>query len=159
MLSFPVSKSVEILDRQDTIGRDVHGEAKGEGCWPRGFLVAFRVYKELSRIRGDIDRLQGRVNYLKQMTAMSTINVELTPDRLSQPLLESSWRPLAIATAAGRSLVSALKWLGTILIWLIVFGVPLTVVLAVLGLVGKRLWEPIARWRRREAQTSTPSSS
>src|SRR5262249_2111638 len=79
------------------------------------------VYKELSRIRGDIDRLQGRVNYLKQMTAMSTINVELIPDQLSQPLLESNWRPLAVAKDAGRSLVSTLKWLGTVLIWLIVF--------------------------------------
>jgi hypothetical protein len=116
------------------------------------------VYKELSRIRGDIDRLQGRVNYLKQMTAMSTINVELTPDQLSQPLLESSWRPVAIAKAAGRTLVSTLKWLGTVLIWLIVFGVPLMVVLAVLGLCGKKLWEPIGRWRGRQAQPSSPSS-
>src|SRR5262245_56712773 len=53
------------------------------------------VYRELSKMRSDIDRLQGRVDYLKQMTAMSTINVELIPDQLSQPLLESTWRPVA----------------------------------------------------------------
>jgi hypothetical protein len=117
------------------------------------------VYRELSKIRSDIDRLQGRVNYLKQMTAMSTINLELTPDQLSQPLVESSWRPLAIATAAGRSLVSALKWLGTVLIWLVVFGIPLIVVLVVLGFCGKKLWEPIGRWRSHRSQPSRSSST
>src|SRR5262249_32708522 len=116
------------------------------------------VYKELSRTRGEIDRLQGRVDYLKQMTAMSTINVELTPDQLSQPLLESSWRPYAIAKAAGRSLVSTLKGLGTVLIWLVVYGVPLIVVLTVLAFCGKKLWEPIGRWRR-QPQPSPPATS
>lgn len=117
------------------------------------------VYKELSKIRGEIDRLQGRVDYLKQMTAMSTINIELTPDQLSQPLLESNWRPIAIAKAAGRSLVSTLKGLGTVLIWLIVYGVPLIVVLAVLALGGKKIWEPLARLRARLIQSSPPTSS
>jgi hypothetical protein len=117
------------------------------------------VYRELSKIRGDIDRLQGRVDYLKQMTAMSTINVELIPDQLSQPLLESTWRPLAIATAAGRTLVSALKGLGTVLIWLAVFVVPMMAVLIVLALSGKKLWEPVARWRGRQPQPSPPPST
>jgi hypothetical protein len=105
------------------------------------------VYKELARVRGEIDRIQGRMNYFKQMTAMSTIKLELIPDRLSLPIADPSWRPTAIASSAGRSFVASLKWIGTILIWLFVYAVPMTVVLAGLILLGRMVVKPLRRWR------------
>ena len=115
------------------------------------------VYKELSKVRGDIDRLQGRVDFLKQMTAMSTINVDLIPDQLSEPFIEPGWRPIAIAKTAARSLVAALKWLGMILIWLVVFALPLGLFLAALAFLGRMLWTPVRRWKGSRQKSSLPS--
>src|SRR4029077_8027881 len=53
------------------------------------------VYNEITRVRGDIERIQGRMQYLSQMTALSTITLELTPDVLAAPVVEPGWRPLA----------------------------------------------------------------
>jgi predicted nuclease with TOPRIM domain len=105
------------------------------------------VHKEITRVREDIDRLQGRTNYLKQMTAMSTVKLELIPDQLYQPLVEPGWQPFAIAMTAARSFVASMKWLGTILIWVVVFALPLGLVLAGLTLSANMIWKPIRRWR------------
>ena len=114
------------------------------------------VYKELSRIRGDIDRLQGRVDFIKQMTAMSTINVELVPDKLSEPIVEPGWRPVAIAKAAARNFVAVLKGLGAVLIWAIVFALPLALVFGLFVFLGKKLWKPVNQWRRRRVPQPPP---
>ena len=114
------------------------------------------VYKELSRIRGDIDRLQGRVDFFKQMTAMSTINVELVPDNLSEPIVEPGWRPVAVAKAAARSFVAVIKGLGAVLIWVIVFALPLALVFGLFVFLGKKLWKPVNQWRRRRVPQPPP---
>lgn len=111
------------------------------------------VYDKLTKVRGDIDRIQGRLNFLKQMTALSTINLELIPDLLSKPIIEPGWRPLAIARTAARALVASLKGLATILIRLLVFVVPLALALAALILLGRSLWKPFRRWRKAHGQT------
>jgi len=113
---------------------------------------------ELLHVRGEIERLQGRVDYLKQMTAMSTINLEIIPDQLSQPIIEPGWSPLAIARDAVRSLVVALKVLGVILIWLVIFMLPLIALFSILVLLAGKLWKPIAERRRRRAP-SAPSQA
>jgi hypothetical protein len=115
------------------------------------------VYKELSRIRGDIDRLQGRVDFLKQMTAMSTINVELVPDKLLEPIVAPGWRPGAIAKAAARSFVAVLKGMGAVLIWVLVFALPLALVFGLFVFLGKKLWRPVSQWRRRRVPRPPPA--
>jgi hypothetical protein len=105
------------------------------------------VHRELSKVRGDIDRLQGRVDYLKQMTAMSTIKVDLIPDQLFQPIVEAGWRPVAIAKDAARTLVAGLEGLGTILIFLIIVALPLASILVGIGISVRMLWNTAKRWR------------
>lgn len=98
------------------------------------------VYNELSRVRGEIERLQGRMDYLKQMTAMSTIVLDLIPDKLSQPIVEPGWRPMAIAKTAARTLVESLKVIGSALIYLIVLFLPLAIVFGIVLFIAFRLW-------------------
>jgi hypothetical protein len=105
------------------------------------------VHRELSKIRGDIDRLQGRVDYLKQMTAMSTIKVDLIPDQLLQPIVELGWRPMAIAKDAARTLVAGLEGLGTILIFLIIAALPLVSIVVGIAISVRMLWNTGKRWR------------
>jgi uncharacterized protein DUF4349 len=118
------------------------------------------VYERLTKVRGDIDRIQGKMGYLKQMTAMSTIKLELIPDVLSNPIIEPGWRPVAIAKTAMRALVAALKGLGSLLIWLIVFVAPLVLAVAALALLAKSGWTLAQRWRggpRNRPPQSPPS--
>lgn len=107
------------------------------------------VFKELSKVRGDIDRIQGKVDYLKHMTAMATIKLDLVPDRLSEPLVEPGWGPVTIARTAARSLVAGLQWVGTLLIWCIIFGVPMIVVVMIIGIVTARVVKPLWSWLKK----------
>jgi hypothetical protein len=107
------------------------------------------VHNELSRIRGEIERLQGRMDYLRKMTAMSTINLELIPDVLSEPIVEPGWRPMAIARTAMRALINALKGLGGILIWIVIFVLPLAILFGILITILLWIWRSLIRWRNR----------
>ncbi len=90
-----------------------------------------QVYRELTTIRGEIEQLKGRMQYLGTMTAMATANVELIPDTLAQPVIEPGWRPLETLKNAGRALVNALKGLVNALIWLVVYVLPILIVIAI----------------------------
>lgn len=61
------------------------------------------VTQSLSRVRGEIESLQGQLRYLASQTDMSTIMISLSED--SNITVSDSWRPLQIAKDAVRSLV------------------------------------------------------
>lgn len=90
-----------------------------------------QVYRELTNIRGEIERTKGRMQYLSTMTAMATANVDLIPDVLAKPVVEPGWRPLETLKNAGRTLVNALKGLVDALIWLVVVVLPVLILIAI----------------------------
>jgi len=111
------------------------------------------VYRELTKIRGQIEQVKGRMQYLEQMTAFSTITVELIPNVLAQPVTATRWQPLRVLWQASRALVRALQALITLLIWLVVFGLPL---LLIIGLPPVAIWWGWRRWRRKRATPGSP---
>ena len=90
-----------------------------------------QVYRELTTIRGEIERAKGRMQYLSTMTAMATANVDLVPDVLARPVVEPGWRPLETLKNAGRALVNTLKGLVDALIWLLIVVVPVLILIAI----------------------------
>jgi hypothetical protein len=90
-----------------------------------------QVYRELTNIRGEIERVKGRMQYLSNLTAMATLNIELIPDILARPVVEPGWRPLETLKNAGRALVNTLKGLVDVSIWLVVYVVPLLIIAAI----------------------------
>jgi len=104
------------------------------------------VYRELTNIRGQIERIKGRMQYLGRMVAMATINIELRPDIVAEPLAGGRWRPSATVAKALQRLVDALKFIVDALIWIILFAGPVLVILA-LPLIALLLL--IRWWRRR----------
>ena len=89
------------------------------------------VHRRLTEIRGEIEQVKGRMQYLEQMTALATIDVTLVPDPLAQPVVEPGWAPLRTLTEASRALVRSLKRLVDILIWLVVYLLPILILIAI----------------------------
>lgn len=126
----------------------------------RGFLEdadtveeALAVNQELSRLEAEIEVIKGRMKFLSESASFSTISVHLTPDELNQPIEIGGWEPQGIAKDALESLISAAQFLVSVLIWLVIFFLPLGVAVVL------PLWF-VGRWirRRRQAKKSQPAA-
>ncbi len=104
------------------------------------------VHRELSNIRGQIEQVKGRMQYLEKMTAMATINIELTPDVLARPIVVAGWQPSGTAANALRTLVRTLQFIVDAALWLIIYILPTLVVIAIPFCI---LWLIWRRWKRR----------
>lgn len=107
---------------------------------------ALAVNQELSRLEGEIEVIKGRIKYLEQSAAFSTVSIDLTPDILSQPIEVGGWQPQGVAKVALESLVAALQTLVDIGIWLLIFVLPILILIAIPIVI---LIILIRRWRRR----------
>jgi hypothetical protein len=110
------------------------------------------VHRYLTDIRGQIEQIQGRMNYLSNLSAMATIQISLTPDVLAQPLVVGKWQPQGTALKAIQALINTVKFLVEALIWILLLIVP---VLAIILLPLFLIVRAVLRWRRRRR---TPSS-
>ncbi len=107
---------------------------------------ALAVNQELSRLEGEIEVLKGRIKYLEQSSAFSTVSIDLTPDILSQPIEVGGWQPQGVARDALESLIAALQTLIDIAIWLLIFLLPIALI------IGIPLWLLVRFIRRRRRQ-------
>jgi hypothetical protein len=105
------------------------------------------VHRELTNIRGQIEQIQGRMQYLERMTGLATINVELIPGQ-DEPIVEAGWQPVRTARAALRALIDTGQFVVDALIWLVVYILPVLLVLLIPVIV---LVVILRRWRRRRA--------
>jgi hypothetical protein len=110
------------------------------------------IYDEITKVRGQIDQIQARVQYLSQMTSLSTITLELIPDVLAAPVVEPGWQPVATVKNASRSLLNSLKGVVDILIWVVLYVLPLGLIFVALALLVRAAW----RWLRK---VRTPTST
>lgn len=107
---------------------------------------ALAVNRELSALEGEIEAMKGRKQFLEQSAAFSSVNIDLTPDQLAQPLEVGGWRPQGVAKSAVEALINALQTLVDVAIWFIVFVLP------ILLIIGIPTWLVIRFFRRRRAQ-------
>ncbi len=92
-----------------------------------------RVFTEISTTRGQIEQIQGQLNYLNDVVDLSTVTITIDPTAGALPIVEESWAPVESVRDALRSLVAGLQaitdtairfTIGTLPILLIVIGVP-----------------------------------
>jgi hypothetical protein len=93
------------------------------------------VQKELSNVRGNIERTKGRIQYIERTSDMSLIETSLLK---SKPIGQSSWDVPGIFKAAVDGLVAFSKVLLYILIWLLVFSPIWIIVLVIIFIVLRR---------------------
>ena len=115
------------------------------------------VHRELTNIRGQIEQIEGRLRYLANQSALSTITINLTPDILYQPISVAGWEPQGVAREALQALIIALQAVANIAIWLLIFVLPLLIVLLIPVAVVVfiiRWW-----WKRRKGKTAPPAAA
>ena len=89
------------------------------------------VYNELVRVRGEIEVTKGRIKYLEQSAALSSVHVELLADEAVQPLTVGGWQPSGVAKTAVQALINALKFFANAAIWVVIFVLPVLLILFV----------------------------
>lgn len=93
------------------------------------------VNNELSKIEADIEKIKGRMNYLSNRSAFSTITITFEPDIPPLPptptrtpvptATPKQWNPGETAQAATKSLTSIYQALVELAIWIFIVIVPL----------------------------------
>lgn len=94
--------------------------------------AALSVYAQLERIQTEIEVLKGRMQFLEQSAAMSSVSISLTPDELAQPIEVGGWNLGAAWRDAVEGLDAVFRFLVEDL--LIRFGIPAAAVLLVIAL-------------------------
>jgi len=109
------------------------------------------VRQELVNTRSQIEQIEGRLRFLSDQTALSTITIELIPDVLYQPVSVVVWEPQGTAKTAIQDLVVALQGLVDDLIRLVLIGLPLAIIYLVPIVV--IIWLLRKWWRVRGRKT------
>jgi hypothetical protein len=113
----------------------------------RNVEEALAVNAELSRVEGEIEAIKGRMQYLEQSSAFSSITVNVTPDELAEPIEVGGWQPQGVAKQAVEALINALQVVANAVIWFVLFALPILLVIAIPVVL--IIWI-IQRLRRRE---------
>ena len=104
---------------------------------------AIKVEKELMRIRGEIDSLQGRMNYFVKTTENSVLNLRMVE---SIPLTGDQWDAKKSISDSLRNLVSFSKHVADFLIGVLIFSP----VIGVLGALSYFVYRLANRFMRRQ---------
>jgi ABC-type multidrug transport system fused ATPase/permease subunit len=114
---------------------------------------ALEVNRELSRLNEEIELLTGRLQYLEQSAAYSSVAIDLTPDILSQPIEVGGWQPQGVARSALETLVATLQTLADVAIWLVIYVLPIALLIAL------PVWLLVRYVRRRRAASVAASGN
>ena len=104
------------------------------------------VYNQLVSIREQIEVIKGQIKYFEESAAMSAISVELLANEAIQPLTIGSWQPVGVAKEAVQALINTLKFIFNLVIWLIIYILPVLVVLYFVFFLPIRF---VFRWLRK----------
>lgn len=101
------------------------------------------VERELSRVRQEIERLEGRLRFLSHRVAYCTLSVTLRQSARTQPLVPpETFSTGKVVSDAVRALVAFAQSLWAVVIWLAVWAV-VWLPLAIIGWMGYRRWRRV----------------
>lgn len=95
------------------------------------------VQRELTTVRGEIERMQGRMNYLEKRAAMSTITINVSPWSASVQSATKGWEFSEVLENAWNGSLNGLRGMATLLATLLAWSIWL-VPLLVAAIVGGR---------------------
>lgn len=96
------------------------------------------VQRELTTVRSEIEYLESSLDNMEKQTDYSTVQITITQSSTGSSLTDEDWRPIGILKDASRALVSFAKFLGTAVIWVLVFSPVVAAVVIPVVLIQKR---------------------
>jgi hypothetical protein len=109
------------------------------------------VHRELGNVRAQIERIEGRMRYLANLSDMATVQITVTPDALLQPIDVAGWRPQGTARDAIRMLLRTMQFFADAAIVFGLYILPTLIVIAipivVLVLLIRAMWRRAQRKR------------
>lgn len=115
-----------------------------------------QVFTEISTTRGEIERIQGQLDYLEDAVDLATVSIEIAPTPAAVPIVEEGWAPAETARDASRDLVAGLQNLVDLAITFAIAVLPM--LLLAIGIPGLVLWLGYRVWRSRRAVPAAPSA-
>ena len=82
---------------------------------------ALSIQRELTGVRGEIEQVQGRMQYLKQSSDMSQISLNIQPVT-SPPKPPPAWDPVLVVARAWNASLAVLQGLTAAILSTLVFG-------------------------------------
>ena len=98
-----------------------------EGAWNTDDVLA--VYNRLVEVQEQIEVIKGQMKYYEQSAALSAISVSIQANEAVQPLTIGGWQPVGVAKRAISALINTLKFLADLLIWIILYILPVALIL------------------------------
>ncbi|MGI6484155.1 MAG: DUF4349 domain-containing protein [Candidatus Dojkabacteria bacterium] len=96
------------------------------------------VYRELNNIRYEIERIESQLKHYANQTEYSTVTISVFQSHVGAVIEDDKWRPLGTLKNALRAFVTVLKGLGSVLIWLVVFGTPVVIIVLVIRYIVRK---------------------
>lgn len=87
------------------------------------------IFRELKAVREEIEITQGQIKYYRESASLSAISVYLQAKEAVEPITVAGWKPGLQAQKALQSLVKGGQYLVDMLIWLVIFAIPLLAVI------------------------------
>lgn len=119
------------------------------------------VFNELSSVRGQIEQIQGQLNVLADLTALATLDVQISQTPRTAPIVEQPWEPTVAAREALTRLVASLQTAADWAINLALFVLPM--LLLTIGLPATAGYFLYRRFFRKadglSAREATPAES
>lgn len=112
-----------------------------------------RVFNEISRVRGDLELLEGRRRLLADQVDLATVQVSIQPKSDFTPFVDE-WKPLQVAKSALTDLGQWLKSLADFIIRFVIVTGPVVVLMIAIGFY--LVWRPL-RWAVRKMRIGNDS--
>lgn len=114
------------------------------------------VYNQLVSVREQIEVLKGQIKYYDESAALSAISVTLQSQAAVKPLTIGGWKPVGDARNAIQALINTMQFIGTALIWIILFILPVVIVLVLIFLVVRFFWRKVFKPRKPKTPLPIP---
>jgi hypothetical protein len=109
------------------------------------------VFNQLTATRSEIEVLKGQIKYYDESSSFSAISINLQAQEAIKPVTIGKWEPKGIALKATQALINALKGIVNVLIWLVLFVLPVLIV--VVGPIWLVVWLIRRAIKRRKVVT------
>lgn len=133
----------EFVDLEAQLGNYKATEAQFLSIMTRATEIEdiLAVQRELSRVRNDIERTEGRMKYLRESAAFSSLTVNLSTDPEDLPIVddEDKWKPIAVIKDAVRDLIDVAQGVANLFIRVVIFSPVWLVALLVGWLIKKQI--------------------